>query len=183
MFSWDKEIFNIFFGLTKYSSLINSFFIFLGAWLGYILFAVFLFYFFRVGGFKKRFYIFALTTLSIIVSRGIITEGLRFFIDSPRPYVFFEITPLFMNLVETNSFPSGHMTLFIPLALVVLDINKKAGIWFLFSVFIMGFFRIVCGAHWLSDIFAGIVIGFLSFYLIKFILSRCLWPKDSLKMD
>jgi len=183
MFSWDKEIFNILFGITKYSDLINSFFVFLGEGLGYILPIVFLFYFLLASGFKNRFYIFALTTLSVILSRGIIAESLTFFIDSPRPYVFFEIKPLFKPLfvkwVENGSFPSGHMAFFIPLALTVLHINRKAGIWFLFLVFMMGFFRVVCGVHWLSDIFAGIIIGFFSFYLIKSILPKFL--KNGLK--
>jgi undecaprenyl-diphosphatase len=96
---------------------------------------------------------------------------MQFFIVSPRPSVALNLQPLFSHSVS-NSFPSGHMSFFIPLGLAIFYENKKAGLIFLFLAVLMGIGRVAGGAHWPSDILAGIVVGVISFYAVRWALRR-----------
>jgi membrane-associated phospholipid phosphatase len=175
MFSWDKPIFDFFWELNQSLFLANWFLIFFGNILAYILAFVFAVRLLLIKGFKKQAYYFSLAVLSLILSRGVITELFRFFIDSPRPFVSLGLTPV-LSQAATNSMPSGHMAFFIPLGLTAFYLNRPWGIRFLILVFIMGVARVAAGLHWPSDILAGVLIGVASFYFVKALLPRRLTP-------
>ncbi len=171
MFGFDLPIFRFFFGLTGHHGWLDGIFIFVGEWSAYLLGAVFIFYLFSRKGFKKRLWFFSSAVIPAIISRGIIAALMQFFIVSPRPSVALNLQPLFNHSVS-NSFPSGHMSFFIPLGLAIFYENKKAGLIFLFFTVLMGIGRVAGGAHWLSDILAGIVAGVVSFYAVRWALRR-----------
>jgi len=101
-----------------------------------------------------------------ILSRGIITEGIRFFWHRPRPFISHS-TNLLLNHDNSGSFPSGHMTFIFALAAVVYFYNKKIG-WLLFVLsFLAGLARVFVGVHYPLDILGGIIIGVFSAWLIK----------------
>jgi undecaprenyl-diphosphatase len=115
------------------------------------------------------FYI-AFGATAVILSRGIITEVIRFFYNRPRPFLALSFVPLLNE--NSGSFPSGHASFFFALAPLAFLINKKAGYWFLVSSFSMVFARVAAGVHWPSDILGGIAIGLASFWIVKFALPK-----------
>lgn len=108
---------------------------------------------------------------SLILSRVIITEAIRYFYHLPRPFISHNIITL-INHSDSWSFPSGHMTLFFALSAVIYCYNRKLGWLFLISSAIMGVARIFCGVHYPLDIIGGAVIGIVSTWIVYKLLNR-----------
>ncbi len=125
--------------------------------------------------FRRDFYqkvlIFGLLTLSLIISAGIITETIRFFYYSPRPFVTLNIPPL-IAVSKSNSFPSRHVSFWFPVSLLIFFLNKRWGIFSFLIVFLMGLSRVAIGAHWIVDILGGFLVGGLGFWLALKILPK-----------
>ncbi|MEK7193801.1 MAG: phosphatase PAP2 family protein [Patescibacteria group bacterium] len=115
---------------------------------------------------RQRIYFASLAALSVILSRGVITEAIRFLYPKLRPFAVLSIEPL-INHSSSGSFPSGHSAAFFALAFVLLFFNKKWGWRFLGMALIMGLARIFVGVHWPSDILGGAVIGLISVIIIR----------------
>lgn len=151
---------------------------FLADYLGYFLILGALFVFLKEKKWQRRFYFAALTSLSVILARGIITEAIRFFYVRPRPFTILAVHQL-INHSASASFPSGHTAAYFALGLAVfyflydpqVKITKNWGTWFLILAFLMGISRIFVGLHWPTDILGGALIGIGSTYLIKQILT------------
>ncbi len=136
----------------------------------YLLVAGFLILAFREPGARRKFYLFAEGSLAVILARGIITEGIRFFWKVQRPFVVLGFSPL---ISETNSsFPSGHMAWFFALALVIWYANRKWGIWYFVLAAVMGIARIYAGVHWPLDVIGGAVAGLLSGWFVHWLLRK-----------
>ena len=103
---------------------------------------------------------------SIVLSRGIITQGIRFFYHRPRPFLAHDIVAL-INHSDSGSFPSGHMALFFALSAAIYCYNRKLGWFFLVGSAVMGVARIFCGVHYPLDIIGGAVIGIVSVWLVN----------------
>ncbi|MDO8633170.1 MAG: phosphatase PAP2 family protein [Candidatus Wildermuthbacteria bacterium] len=135
--------------------------IFFGQYFGYILvglLALFLL--------KKRYTRLVLEMLAAaVLSRGIITEAIRFFFPQDRPFVENGITPIIEHSAS-SSFPSGHASLFFALGTVLYFYNKKAGILFLLASAAIGIARVFAGLHWPIDIIAGALIGIGSGWVV-----------------
>lgn len=148
---------------------IDWFAVFFAEYFGYFLILIALILFLRERNWRKRIYFFSLTVLSLILSRGIITEIIRFFYERPRPFLTLGFQPL-SDHVQNGSFPSGHAAFFFTLALAVFYFNKLWGWRFLAFATVISLARIFIGVHWPSDILAGAIIGLGSAFLIKRIL-------------
>ena len=70
----------------------------------------------------------------------------------------------------TASFPSGHITFIVPIALTVWLMSRKRGSWFLLGAVLIGVGRVAVGIHWPSDILGGFLIGGLSFATVYYLL-------------
>ena len=167
----DQKIFSLINGLSHKNAILDVIGIFFAQYLAYLMVLAALFLILKERDWKRRVYHFSLASLSVILSRGIITEIIRFFYHNPRPYMALNFKPLLSGEISF-SFPSGHMAAYFALALAVFYINKKAGQWFLGIVVLMGIARIFVGVHWPSDILGGIVVAVLSFYAVKYFLPR-----------
>ena len=67
-----------------------------------------------------------------------------------------------------HSFPSGHATTALALALVLRTLaNRRFHGWFLAFGFAIGLSRIVVGDHYLSDVIAGSFVGLASAILVR----------------
>lgn len=165
---FDQQVFNVIHGLANTNGILDVIGIFFAEYAAYILVIVALFLILREKRWKRKIYFFSLASLSIILSRGIITEVIRFFYHSPRPFVVLGFKPLLYDYAY--SFPSGHMAAYVALSLTIFYLNKKAGYWFFGTTFFMGIARIFVGVHWPSDILGGVIVAISSFYLIKYLL-------------
>ncbi len=107
-----------------------------------------------------------LFSLSLIIG-GALIYLLKIFFDVSRP----------LNFVVSafgQSFPSGHATtatIFFGMLVYIFD-DCLSRIWrnilnifCLLSVILVSFSRLYLGAHWLSDISGGILLGFVVTYL------------------
>jgi undecaprenyl-diphosphatase len=145
--------------------------IFLAEYLGYFLILGIVYLLIKEKNWRWRIYFFSLTTLSVILARGIITEIIKFFYYQPRPFLVLEIQPLIEHNL-TSSFPSGHAAAFFALALVIFYFNKKWGWRCLILALLIGLARIFAGIHWPLDIIGGAIIGLISGLVIQKILFK-----------
>ncbi len=181
----DYTLFHFINGLSNKLQLLDWLAIFLTDYLGYFLVLGAIILFFLEKKWQQRFYFFSLGALSIILSRGILTEAIRFFYYRPRPFIALGIHPL-INSDVTGSFPSGHATAYFALATVVYyfceknkeSINRRWQLWFIGLTVLMGIARIMIGVHWPSDILVGAIIGIGSAFLVKQLL-----PEPPIKTD
>tara|TARA_B100000315_G_C14229462_1_gene430229 strand:+ start:162 stop:629 length:468 start_codon:yes stop_codon:yes gene_type:complete len=153
----------------------NSIIVFLGEYLGHILLVGLLVFWWE----NRKKYPRLLWGLfaAAILSRGIVTELIRFFWERPRPFVEQNITP-FIEHVASPSFPSGHATLFFALGTALFLYNKTAGVVFLLGAAILSSARVFAFLHWPSDIIGGAAIGIISGVLVV-IVSRHLQNKKN----
>jgi len=167
MNSFDYSLFQFINDLSHYNKFLDGLIVFFAGYLGYILLALAIFLLLaKVKNWRRQFHVLLIFLLSIILSRGLITEIIRFFYSQPRPFVVLNFSPL-INHDLTGSFPSGHMTFYFVLSLSVFLINRKWAWFFVGSVILIGLARVVAGVHWPSDILGGILIAIISYFIVK----------------
>ena len=117
---------------------------------------------------KKRLYILAEALAAAIFSRFVITEIIRFFYHTERP---FETMPGVKQLIEHStggSFPSGHAAFFFAIAATIFIYNKRWGSLFLMTSIVMGIGRVAANLHWPVDILGGAVIAIVSSIVVHY---------------
>lgn len=122
--------------------------------------------------FKLKAYYVSFAVLSVLISEAV-TNIIRNVLRSPRPYAD-------MGLDSTTGvelgygLPSGHMAFFVPLALILFSINKRAG--FIFSAFtvVLGVARALLLLHYPMDIIIGVAVGVIGYLTAKALLPRSL---------
>lgn len=114
--------------------------------------------------------LFLFSSLSVILSFGIIKSALNYFFFRPRPFVVSGFTPL-INPAGDASFPSGHAIIFFVLAtLMFFWIDRKWGWWFFAGAILIVIARVATGVHYPVDVVAGAAIGFITPFLLKYFL-------------
>lgn len=165
------KIFEFLHSIAGQSALLDWFFIFSAQYLGYFLVLGFLLILFLEKDWRRRLYYASFALLSIVLSRGLLTETIRFFFERSRPFVVLNFEPL-VSHAATAALPSGHAAFYFALALSVLMINKKWGLIYLGFASLMGIARVVSGVHWPLDILAGVLVAAVSFFVVKWLLAR-----------
>lgn len=94
--------------------------------------------------------------LAILIS-GAVTGILKIVIERARP-------EMIANAISYDSFPSGHATAVF--ALFPLLKGKIKSYWLAFAI-LVAFSRIYLGMHYLTDVIAGIIIGYSTGIIIK----------------
>ncbi len=117
---------------------------------------------------KKKFWYNWLFFIFIALSGGTIVQGLKFWFDKPRPLkLFTDILHQNINVIGESlkefGFPSGHTFVAFATAVFLANRIKKRFITVLLVIiaFCVGISRICVGAHFLSDVIGGIIIGVL----------------------
>lgn len=164
----DLYFFNLIHAFSGQSRFLDFIGVFFADYLAYFLLLAAVIAFFNL---KKKFYFFSLTTLSVLLSRGLITDIIRLIYERQRPFVSLNFTPL-ISQVPIASFPSGHAVFFFAVAFAMWFFNRAWSYWFLAGAFLMGLARVFVGVHWPSDILAGALVGLLSVLVIKYILPK-----------
>lgn len=166
---WDIRLFALIHDLSGRSIFADLGGIFFAQYLPYLLVLGFLFLVFREPGARRKFYLFAEGALAIILARGIIASSIHYFYHAARPFAFLGFAPLIGE--SGSSFPSGHMTWFFALAMVVWYADRKWGAWYFLLACVMGIARIYVGVHWPLDILGGAAIGTASGWFTHWLLS------------
>jgi undecaprenyl-diphosphatase len=112
---------------------------------------------------RKRFIKDFMIFLAIIITGGILIQTLKSLYDQPRPLKVLTNIRILLSPLKERGFPSGH-TYAIFSAIVYLADKLKGMLrnytWLLYPVAICGgLSRVYVGAHYLSDVIAGAVIG------------------------
>lgn len=174
----DLYLFQVINGFSRRYWLVDYIAIFTAEYFGYFFVLTALFFILKEKKWSDRIYFFSLISLSLILSRGIIAEIIKFFSHRQRPFVLLNIQPLIEKNDIYMSFPSGHAAFYFALAFSVLlfyfakekNFKNKIGFWFFGFAILIGIFRIFAGIHWPSDVLIGATIGIVSVYIVKKIL-------------
>ena len=107
--------------------------------------------------------------VSILVALGIgqVVGGV---LDRARPYAVITGAHLLVDRTTDVSFPSDHATLAGAAAAGLLLVHRRWGVPALIVAVVMAFTRVYVGAHYLSDVLAGLLLGaivaFIGYLLI-----------------
>jgi len=173
----DIIIFNAIHSLAGQLKFLDWIAVFLAKYLPYLLALGALIFILKQGLWKTKFFVFIFIALTTVLSRGILTETIRFLYQRQRPFEVLGFSPLVPN--DDPSFPSGHAAMFFALALAMFKFNKRLGLWFLVLAFLVGLARIFAGIHWPSDIFGGFVIALVSFLVVVRLIKTSSTPQES----
>ncbi len=127
--------------------------------------------------FKQKYLGFLV--LSSYALSGIIAQVLKYFIIEARPAIFLKSSTYqyFINdvtLHNFHAFPSGHSASAFALAAVLSFSakNKNNSLLFLLVAILVGYSRIYLAQHFLDDVLAGALIGFVSAVLCWIFLDK-----------
>lgn len=157
---FDLQLFLLIHNLAGKSRLLDFFGIFLADYFGYFLILAAVAIIAMESDWRKKFNYYALLALSVIISRGILTEVIRFTYHRLRPFIALGFNPLIPE--NSYAFPSGHAAFYFALAGVVFLLNKNWGWRFIIAASLMGLARVFVGVHWPLDIVGGTAVGFAS---------------------
>lgn len=117
---------------------------------------------------------FALMMAASNIACSLIVQSLKrfFFINAVRPHEFFKgMHSLYLvpgvEVYSFNSFPSGHSaTIVTTCALLCCMVKRKSVRALLFILaLLVAFSRVYLSQHFLGDIYAGSIIGFIAAYI------------------
>ncbi len=122
---------------------------------------------------KEKFLYNLVFFILIITFGGILIQILKFIFDKPRPLkLFSDILHQPINVIGEQlrefGFPSGHTFLAFSTATFLSDRIKKRNINIILFILAItvGFSRVLVGAHFLSDIIGGSIVGIIFTTLI-----------------
>lgn len=96
----------------------------------------------------------------------VIVHSLKRLLSRERPYNILEQLNTFGINLKDYSFPSGHTAASFSIATTIaLNIPKVSIVVFLLAI-IVAISRIYLGVHYPTDVAAGIIIGFLTSYIV-----------------
>ena len=88
-------------------------------------------------------------------------EMLKYWFNSPRPFMVLDGVRGVLENDPYGSFPSSHMTFFTALAVALFRKNITLSGMFFAGVLIIGVSRIAAGVHFPIDIIAGFTLGII----------------------
>src|SRR3989344_739058 len=167
----DLKLFYFFNNLAGQSRVFDVITVFFAEYSQYFLVALFLLLLYFSGYTKpEKLRVFWVTITSIIISRYVVTELIRFFYPRPRPFAAYQVRQL---LSDGNwSFPSGHSAFFFALAAAIYLYNKKWGTGFFIAAILISASRVIAGVHYPSDILGGMFVGMFSAYIVFYLAEK-----------
>lgn len=81
----------------------------------------------------------------------------RYFINAPRPYEVYDITPIYAKDTKGKSFPSRHTASAAVIAMAFLSVSPLLGAPFLLAALLIAASRVLGGVHFPKDVIAGVL--------------------------
>ena len=125
-------------------------------------------------GNKKWTRIF-LSMLIALAIAGVVGRGIQIATGRARPSVRTEEVWNRFS-AKYHAFPSGHVTASMAFFGVLFFANRRVAVACLPIPILIGFSRIYLGAHYLSDVVCGVILGILSAVLVARLLFRWRFP-------
>lgn len=163
----DAAIFQYLHSFAGRAAWSDALIIFGGQYLGYLFIAGLALFIVFAKERRREMMMVIYSLAAAAVSRLVITEAIRFFYYSPRPFLVYKITPLIFD--NASSFPSGHAAFFFALAAMVFLFHKKWGIAYFLGALIITLCRIMAGIHWPTDVLAGLIVAIISAIIVYYI--------------
>lgn len=116
---------------------------------------------------KEFIYLLFNILIAAVLSRLIITEGVRFFINRSRPFEIIASTNQIIAHAAGHSFPSGHAAFAFAIAASLSYHIPQVRLFLLSIAVLNSLARIAGGVHWPSDMMVGAVIGMLSGWIAE----------------
>ena len=168
----NQYLFQLIYGFSHRNFFLDDAGVFVAKYLPYLLVLGFLILAFKYKDWRMRLAVIADGALAMILSRGIVTEVIRFFYHHPRPFDALGFSPMIKE--SGYSFPSGHAAYFFALAMIVLYYNRRMGIWYFVLATMNGLARVFVGVHWPLDIVGGAIVGILCAMIVHKLLEPSL---------
>ena len=117
---------------------------------------------------KKKLSLYLIISIIPVVAMWALSEfGLKNLFDRPRPYIEIEGFQALMDSLNYSypsgaSFPSNHALVSFAAAFIVSNYDKKLAPYAYVLASLVGLSRIILGAHYFSDVIAGMGFGILS---------------------
>ncbi|MDE1970573.1 MAG: phosphatase PAP2 family protein [Patescibacteria group bacterium] len=154
-------------GFVNRTSFMNALLVFITNDLGYLLIIGALWYSYQSYKKGEGIRAFLFLSLSALLSRLIITEGIRLVWHRPRPFLAISSLHLIIPPPLSASFPSGHAAFYGALAGGMYVLHRKIGAWYFVFAASIALSRVVLGVHYMSDIIAGGVVAWISVVCMK----------------
>lgn len=171
----NDTIFLFFYNLSHKSIFFDNLVIFFAYYFPYIVAitaGIFILMYYEVFQSKNSYQVFLQKKIEILkpffigASAWIFTQILKSLFSIGRPIeTLVGINPLLVK--DDYSFPSGHATFFMALAVSIFLFNKKAGYVFIVFALLIGVARIITGVHFPVDILVGFILGTIVALLFK----------------
>jgi len=116
--------------------------------------------------------IFMILQKDMNVIRAVLVPGISFVllslfrkvINRPRPYETFDVPSVIKKDTKGKSFPSRHVfsATIIAMTFLLMSPWTWLGVVFLVVSVMLAVVRVVSGVHFISDVFAGVVVGVIA---------------------
>lgn len=128
-------------------------------YLAYPLLLVYLLFYARLSSyfsFKRALLVPAISFILLTIVRA--------WINRPRPYEKFELSPVIKKDTKGNSFPSRHVfsATIIAMTFLLMSPWSWLGLLFLVLSITLAVVRVVSGVHYISDVVAGFCVAVLA---------------------
>jgi undecaprenyl-diphosphatase len=145
-----------------------------------LVYLLYLLFAFKYEKLRDAYRIYLLVFLMFGIA-GIGGDILKEIFDRPRPFVEYAGEIIAFSNAKTPAFPSGHATKSMALALPFLILIAAKDIWhkgvkILLAIIAFGvcYSRVVLGAHYVSDVLAGVGMAMICFPLVTLLSNKIL---------
>lgn len=183
LIDFDYRFFKMLNSLAGQSEIWDAIFIILAEYVLFLMIAGFALFILLKKQDKNRINATLQAFISAFIGRVAIVSLIRIFFYRSRPFVEGIVNQLVSHNPLEASFPSGHAVAMFAMAFSVLFFNARWGIFYIVLALISSISRVIVGVHFPMDILGGLLVGFLSAFIVKLVADFWFSKKQKLKLQ